>query len=41
MDQLISVSTIQFVSTNLTHRLEQIGVSVRVLKRIDGNRHRQ
>jgi hypothetical protein len=35
-------STIQFVSTNLTNRLEQIGVSVRVLKRSDGtSRHRR
>ena len=37
----MSASTIQFVSTNLTNRFEQIGVSVGVLKRSDGSRIRR
>jgi hypothetical protein len=34
----MSASIIQFVSTNLANRFEQIGVSVRVLKRSVGGR---
>jgi hypothetical protein len=41
MDYFMSASTIQFVSTNLTNRFEQIGVSARVLNRSDGSRHRR
>jgi hypothetical protein len=41
MDQFMSASIIQFVSTDLTNRFEQISVSVRVLKRGDGSRHRR
>jgi hypothetical protein len=36
MHQFISAGIIQF-STNLTNRLEQIGVSVRILTRSDGS----
>jgi hypothetical protein len=41
MHHFISASIIQFVSTNLTNRFEQITVSVRVLKRSDGSWHRR
>jgi hypothetical protein len=37
----MSVSTIQFVSTNLKNRFEQMGVSVCALKRSDGSRDRR
>jgi hypothetical protein len=41
MDKFMSASIIQFVSTNLTNRLEQICVvSIRVLECSDGSRHR-
>jgi hypothetical protein len=41
MHQFMSASIIQFVSANLTNCFEQIGVSVRLLKRSDGSRHRR
>jgi hypothetical protein len=41
-EEMERASIIQFASTNLTNRLEQISVSVRVLKRSDGtSRHRR
>ncbi len=38
VDYFINASTIQFFSTNLTNRFEQMGVSV--CERSDGSRHR-
>lgn len=40
MDHFMRVSTIHFVSTNLVNCFDQIGVSVRVLKRSNGSRIR-
>jgi hypothetical protein len=37
----MSASIVQFISSNLTNRFEQIGVSVRVLERSDGSRNRR
>jgi hypothetical protein len=41
MDLFMIATIIQFVSTNLTDRVEQIGVSVLVLKRSGDSRHRR
>jgi hypothetical protein len=37
MHQFMGASIIQFVTTNLTNRFEQISVSAHVLKRSDGS----
>jgi hypothetical protein len=41
INHFMSDSIVLFVSKNLTNRFEQIGVSVGVLKRSDGSRHRR
>jgi hypothetical protein len=41
IDNFVGVSTILFVSTNLTNRLEQMGVSAYVLKRSEASTHRR